>query len=272
MMKGTVNIKGVTVNASHGAYGFEREEVHPFTADAVLYTEDIDCGDELARTCDYGKAADIMAEELSAPSVNLIETLAARIAKRLAAEFGCDCSATVHKPEAPLKVRFSDVSVTAHARFTRVCLGLGSNMGDRKSYLDGAVAAITADKENRDVRVSSYFATAPYGGAAKGEFLNACLVMRTLKSPSGLLSMCAALENAAGRVRRERWGDRTLDADILFYGGEIIDMPGLTVPHTDMCNRGFVLEPLCEIAPGTVHPVYGKTVADLYAELKRREK
>ena len=166
----------------------------------------------------------------------------------------------------------ADVSVTAHARFTRVCLGLGSNMGDRKSYLDGAVAAITADKDNRDVRVSSYIATAPYGGAAKGEFLNACLVMRTLKSPSELLAMCAALENAAGRVRRERWGDRTLDADILFYGGEIIDVPGLTVPHTDMCNRGFVLGPLCEIAPGTVHPVYGKTVADLYAELKRREK
>ena len=87
MRKGTVNIKGVTVNASHGAYGFEREEVHPFTADAVLYTEDIDCGDELARTCGYGKAADIMAEGPSAPGVDPLEWL---LYTSVAPDEGCE--------------------------------------------------------------------------------------------------------------------------------------------------------------------------------------
>ena len=134
--------------------------------------------------------------------------------------------------------------------------------------MDEAVECIRADEENKDVRVSSYMPSAPYGGVADGEFLNACLIMRTLKSPHELLDMCANLEGAAGRVRKEHWGNRTLDVDILFYGEEIISNEELTVPHIDMLSREFVLAPLCEIAPGYVHPVYKKTVKDLLAELK----
>ena len=271
-MKGRITLTGISVNASHGVYGFEKTGVHPFVADAVLYTDKMCGSDNLCRTYDYSKAAEIIAGELGGKSVDLIETLATRIAKKLSIAFNADCDVTVHKPEAPLNVNFSDVSVTAHSRFTRVCLGLGSNMGDRKKYLDDAVAAIKADEENKDVRVSSYHATAPYGGAAHGEFLNACLVMRTLKDPFALLDMCAALESAAGRVRKERWGDRTLDADILLYGQEVIDEEGLIVPHVGICEREFVLAPLSEIAPGTVHPVCGATVAQLYAAYKEKNR
>ena len=267
-MKGRINLTGIKVMASHGVFSEEKASLHPFIADAEIYIDELERGDDLAGTCDYGTAAEMIVRELSAPSVDLIETLASRAARGIAVTFGCDCSVTVHKPEAPLSVQFSDVSVTARARFTRVCLGLGSNMGDRKKYLDEAVERIRADEENKDVRVSSYMPSAPYGGVADGEFLNACLIMRTLKSPHELLDMCANLEGAAGRVRKEHWGNRTLDVDILFYGEEIISNEELTVPHIDMLSREFVLAPLCEIAPGYVHPVYKKTVKDLLAELK----
>ena len=130
-------------------------------------------------------------------------------------------------------------------------------VGTYKRYNNGSLAGAWLD-------LSDY--------SDKEEFLNACLVMRTLKDPFELLDMCAALESAAGRVRKERWGDRTLDADILLYGQEVIDEEGLIVPHVGICEREFVLAPLSEIAPGTIHPVCGATVAQLYAAYKEKNR
>ncbi len=268
-MKGKIEIKGVKVMARHGVFDFERESEHPFVADATLYA-DLGADDKLEKTCDYGEAAKILTEVLSAPAVALIETLAVRAARALAMKFGCDADVTVHKPEAPIEAEFSDVCVTASAHFERVYLSLGSSMGEREKYLLSARKALEGRDDCRNFCFSSVYETVPYGGAAKNEFLNACVGFDTLLSPLELLHVCRDIEYTAGRERKMHWGDRTLDVDVILYGMKVVSLPELMVPHEYMCERGFVLAPLAEIAPFVVHPQLGKSMRKLYEELSKK--
>ena len=127
---------------------------------------------------------------------------------------------------------------------TRAFLGLGSNLGDRWEHLREAVASM-----DDVVRVSEVFETDPIGGPEQGAFLNVVVELETDRNPRELLAMCHRLEAAAGRVRAERWGPRTLDVDVLWIDGTTVDEPDLTVPHPRMFERRFVLEPLSELAP-----------------------
>ena len=267
-MQGKITVTGVKVMANHGVFGFEREQPHPFIADAVIYT-DITESDRLQDTCDYGEAARILEQTLSSPACALVETLAAKAARALARYFKADADVTVHKPEAPIEQSFADVSVSASARFARAYLSLGSSMGDRRAFILRAFARIRECADICEPVFSSLYATSPYGGAAKGEFLNACAGFDTLMSPTELLAFCRRLEEEAGRTREVRWGDRTLDADILLYADKVVSLPELLVPHEDMCAREFVLAPLNEIAPYAVHPQKGRSVRKLLEELRR---
>ena len=129
----------------------------------------------------------------------------------------------------------------------RVYLALGSNLGDRRKYLQEAVAAL-----DDVVAVSHVYETAPVGGPEQGAYLNVVVALDTDKSPHELLGMAHQLESAAERVRRQRWGPRTLDVDILLVGDLRVDEPDLSVPHPRMWERWFVLAPLAEIAPELV--------------------
>jgi 2-amino-4-hydroxy-6-hydroxymethyldihydropteridine diphosphokinase len=134
----------------------------------------------------------------------------------------------------------------------RVAIGLGSNLGDRSHHIADAVAAL-ADTGPL-VRVSSLYETAPIGGPKQGAYLNSVVVLDTLLSPQDLLARCLAIEKEHGRERRERWGPRTLDLDILLYDDLEVSEPGLTVPHPRMTERRFVLEPLLEAWPDAALP------------------
>lgn len=109
----------------------------------------------------------------------------------------------------------------------------------------------------RVVAVSSLWETAPVGDIPQGDYLNAVVVMDTLLGPRPLLDACLAIERDAGRERRERWGPRTLDLDLLLYGDAVVDAPGLTIPHPRMAERRFVLAPLAEVLPDAVIPGHG---------------
>ncbi len=130
----------------------------------------------------------------------------------------------------------------------RAFLALGSNLGDRWSHLRRAVRAIP------DVAAtSSVYETAPVGGpAGQGSFLNAVVQLDTELSPRQLLDLCRRLEEAAGRVRGERFGPRTLDVDVLLVDDLVVDDPDLVVPHPKMWDRPFVLVPLAQLAPDLV--------------------
>jgi 2-amino-4-hydroxy-6-hydroxymethyldihydropteridine diphosphokinase len=128
----------------------------------------------------------------------------------------------------------------------RAFLALGSNLGDRRRHLDGAVTALG----ERVVRASAVYETEPVGGPdGQGPYLNMVVEVDTDLDPHALLDLCHDLEAAAGRVRAERWGPRTLDVDILWVEGVTVDEPDLQIPHPRMRGRRFVMAPLAEIAP-----------------------
>jgi len=129
----------------------------------------------------------------------------------------------------------------------RAAVGLGSNLGDRARHIADAVASLA--ETGSLVRVSSLYETAPVGGPEQGPYLNAVVVIDTELPVRELLERCLEIEREHGRERRERWGPRTLDLDVLLYGEQSVVGPDLTVPHPRMTERRFVLEPLLEAWP-----------------------
>jgi 2-amino-4-hydroxy-6-hydroxymethyldihydropteridine diphosphokinase len=153
---------------------------------------------------------------------------------------------------------------------SRAMIGLGSNLGDRAAMLEGALAALAATPGVRIERVSSVSETEPVGGPpGQGPFLNAAAALETTLEPLDLLRVLQAIEARFGRVRGVRWGERTLDLDLLLFDDRIIDSPELTVPHPRLAERRFVLGPLAEIAPDAIEPVTGRSVSGLLRELDR---
>ena len=144
-------------------------------------------------------------------------------------------------------------------------------MGDRAAHLDRAVDAL-ADRVGSTLRaVSSYRETPPAGGpAGQGPYLNAVALVETDDDPRDLLHALQAIEQDAGRVRSERWGERTLDLDILLFGDQVGRSGELTVPHPRLVVRRFVLAPAAEIVPEMVDPLTGRSIADLLRNLDRR--
>jgi 2-amino-4-hydroxy-6-hydroxymethyldihydropteridine diphosphokinase len=148
-------------------------------------------------------------------------------------------------------------------RAATVCVALGSNLGDREAHLAAAIADLRAHPEIRIAAVSAVYETDPVGPPPQGPYLNAVVRLRTALGPRALLALLLAIEAARGRQRGERWGARSLDLDLLLYGTLVIDEPGLRVPHPHLHERAFVLEPLCDVAPGFVHPLLGLTMEEL---------
>lgn len=140
-------------------------------------------------------------------------------------------------------------------------LGLGGNLGDPVAAFATVLRRLETHEAVWLVRPSSVYRTAPWGKLDQPEFLNMAVLVETGLSARALLDLCLALEREGGRERRERWGPRTLDIDILTYGGQTIDEPGLQVPHPRIAERAFVLAPLAEIAPELA--IGGRRVAGL---------
>jgi len=150
-------------------------------------------------------------------------------------------------------------------------LGLGSNLGDRRRHIGAAVAFLGSC--GRVARRSAVYETTPLGMPGSGLFLNMVLALETTLSPQELLAECRRFEAAQGRDPADsHYRDRAIDIDILLAGDLVMDTPGLTIPHPRLCERGFVLVPLFEIAPKLVHPLEKVTVTRLLARLCGPEK
>ncbi len=150
---------------------------------------------------------------------------------------------------------------------TRVAIALGSNLGDRERYLREAASA--AGDFIANLRSSSFHDTAPVGVGDQPTFLNAAAVGETTLSPRHLLARLLAVEQRFGRERPHPGAARTLDLDLILYGGEVIDAaPELLVPHPRFRERLFVLEPLAEVAGGWRDPVTGRTISELLIRLR----
>lgn len=265
-----IRIKNLKVFAHHGVYEQEKEQGQNFCVSGVLYVDMERAGrsDDIADAVDYGAVCLFIDQYMRENRFDLLEAVADHVAKAVLFAFPAvrKLEIEIGKPQAPIPLRFESVSVRIVRGWHRVFIALGSNMGDRLRYLEQAVESLREDDCFRGIKVSNYIETAPYGGVEQDDFLNGVLEAETLYSPEGLLARLQREEQSAGRKREIHWGPRTLDLDILFYDDLILAGEKLSIPHPDMKNRDFVLEPLAALAPSFVHPVYRKSVRELLEE------
>lgn len=263
----TVEIKGVKVEACHGVLEKEKRNPQKFLIDISFDYDYFSAAqsDNIEKAVNYSTVCHTAYEVATKNSFDLIEKLAYEIAYTAMEKFPAimAISVTVHKPQAPVTIPFEDISVTAELERVKAVLSLGSSQGDKKAALDGAIAALNATRGIKVLNVSDYISTKPYGGVAKGEFLNCALAIECLLTPKQLLNTIHKIESDFGRVRKERWGDRTLDIDIIFFGNKVIAEEGLCIPHPDYFNRDFVIVPIKQIVPDFVCPVRRMRVGDM---------
>jgi len=149
----------------------------------------------------------------------------------------------------------------------KVFLLLGSNLGNRHAYLQQAAAAISK-QVGQVTKTSAVYETQSWGKTNEPDYLNQVLLLQTDIAPHAVLEKILQIEASLGRLRKEKWGSRTIDIDILFYDDEIINEPALIIPHPELQNRRFTLEPLAEIAPDKIHPIFKKNMLQLKNELR----
>jgi 2-amino-4-hydroxy-6-hydroxymethyldihydropteridine diphosphokinase len=146
-------------------------------------------------------------------------------------------------------------------------VALGSNLGDRRAYLESGLAALAGLEGVEVHKASSVYETAPVGYTDQPFFLNAAAAVQTTLSPEELLQVLQAIEAQHQRQRQIHWGPRTLDLDLLLHGQRTAATPALQLPHPRMLDRCFVLAPLCELAPELCHPCTGRTLSAHYQEM-----
>ena len=152
-----------------------------------------------------------------------------------------------------------------------VYLQLGSNLGDREQLITNASQAISEHLGEINHR-SQIYESVPWRVEGQDKYLNQIIEVKTLFSAEEVLVLILKIENDLGRVRLEKWGERLIDIDIIFYNDEIIETVDLCIPHKHMHERNFVLAPLKEIAGDVIHPKYNKKVVELFHESKDTEK
>ena len=152
-----------------------------------------------------------------------------------------------------------------------VFLQLGSNMGDRDAYLKNANKLI-AEEIGVIQKKSKIYESVPWGMENQNNYLNQALEIKSEFLVEEVLEKVLQIEDKIGRIRNEKWGERIIDIDILFYNDLIVEKEGICIPHIHLQSRKFVLIPLHEIAPNFIHPKYNKTIDELLQECKDTEK
>ena len=263
-------IENYEVVALHGVNPEEKINPQRFLISCELETDFslASKSDDLDKTASYSAVCKVIKSFVGENSFDLIETIAVRLAKKIILTFPVLAGAkvTVKKPDAPMKGVFDYVGVSTEIAWHRVYLGLGSNLGDRHGYLDLAINMMKEDDNFKDIRESTRVESEPYGGVADMVFVNSAVEARTLYTPRQLLDVVHSIEQAGDRVRGVRWGNRTLDVDILFYDNVVMDETDLAIPHPDTHNRDFVLNPLRELNENLMHPFLRRRVKDLKPE------
>ena len=249
-----IHMEGFAVHGLHGVLDQEKREGHTFLVDCRLQVDTRSAGrdDALDRTVSYADVAAIVQRVISAPSVDLIETLAARIAEETFAAHPLVRAMTVriNKPTAPIDMDFRNVAIeiTRQAPPVLAVLAVGSNLGDRADHLRLALAELASADGVEVIAGSDLVETAPVGGVEQGDFLNGAIAVRTTLSPWQLLDLAQHIEQRARRVRLVRWGPRTLDVDVITWGDLQLEDPQLTLPHPRAHERAFVLQPLLSLS------------------------
>lgn len=264
-----IKIKDLEVFANHGVFPEETKLGQKFLVSCTMYLDTRKAGtiDDLEASVHYGLVSHLIKKEMEEKTFKLIEAVAENLAEQVLLYDSRiqKVDIEVKKPWAPVGLPLDTVSVAITRSWHEAYVAFGSNMGDKKEYLEHAIESLKTTPRCMVEKVSTIIETEPYGGVEQDVFLNGALKMRTLLTPFELLDRLHELEQEAHRERLIHWGPRTLDLDILLYDDLVMEDDDLCIPHVDMHNRDFVLRPMTEIAPYKRHPVYGKTMKEMLA-------
>jgi dihydroneopterin aldolase/2-amino-4-hydroxy-6-hydroxymethyldihydropteridine diphosphokinase len=267
-----IYIKNLEVFANHGVYPEENKLGQKFIINVRL---DVNlraagCQDDLNKTINYGEICHEIATFLTKQTFKLLEGAAEQLARHLLLHTPrlSHVEVEIKKPWAPVGLPLETVAVKINRGWHRAYLSVGSNLGDRKQMIAAAIEKLGQNEDCRVEQVSGFYETKPYGDVPQPDFINGCVIVATILEPSELLAIMQQLEQLAGRERTVRWGPRTLDLDMLYYDDLITEEPELILPHPDLHNRKFVLEPLLELAPLHRHPVSKKTTREMLKEIE----
>lgn len=268
-----IEIRELEVYCHHGVLKEENVLGQKFLVSIILYTDTKMAGvsDDLEQSVDYAKVSYFVKERMEEKNFKLIEAAAEYVAGKVLLSFPLiqRIQVEIKKPWAPILLPLETVSVTIERGWTKVYLSIGSNMGNREEHLQTALQRLQRERTIRGIRVSDWIETEPYGYLEQASFLNAAVELETIESPDSLLKILQKIETEGGRERTIHWGPRTIDLDIVLFGDVIMQTETLTIPHREMHLREFVLRPLAQLAPWVSHPVYHKTVSELWEQMSQ---
>lgn len=267
----TIHLRGLSAYGTHGVLDFEHREPQEFSVDISysVVTERAVLTDDIADTISYADIADAVVKRITGEHVDLIEVLADRIAHDVLLFGAREVDVTVHKPNAPIEQTFADVCVQAHRKSPiltparrKYVIALGANLDNPRQHVSEAIEQLA--EVFSVVTTSDLYTTAPVlhpGQAAQPDYVNAVLIGCAAAAPLDVLHSLQEIEWKHGRERKEHWGARTLDLDIIAVDGVASSDPELTLPHPRAALRRFVLEPWLSIEPDA--ELYGVALTQL---------
>ena len=271
-MEDKIEIKNLNLFAYHGCNEEEKAHGQVFILSAIFTLDfsNVSRTDNLEDTVNYVEIIDFIQKKMNDSCHNTIEHVAMYIAREILVHFKKITTATIEisKPEVAQKFKCKKIAVSTHQYWHNVYISYGSNIGNSEKTINSAIDDLANDRYICLVKDSKHIKTKPYGYTEQPDFINGCCKIKTIYHPQELLSLLQNIEEKYGRERSIKWGPRTLDLDILFYDQCIINEEDLTIPHYDIENRKFVLEPLMELEKDFIHPVLRKTIEELYKNLQ----
>lgn len=265
-------IKDFEVFGNHGVFEEEKRLGQKFILSIELSLDTREAGmtGDLSKSVHYGELAHKVEEEFKKKSYDLIETAAEKICEFILLEYPLVKKAKVSlkKPWAPILRSLDTVFIEIERQWNEAYISYGSNMGDKEYYIEEALNEINKTYHTKVIKKSSLIKTEPWGYTEQDEFLNGACIIKTLLNPKELMKFLLGIEKKLKRERIIKWGPRTIDLDVIFFNDLISEDEEIVLPHPRMHQRGFVLEPLNEIAPYKIHPLYKKRVFELLEELK----
>ena len=273
--KDFIKITNLEIYAYHGVLEEEKQKGQVFFVNLKLYMPLRKPGlsDALTDAVNYDEVCSLVVDVFTKEVYDLIEKAAEKTVEALMHQFPAleAVEMELRKPDAPITCAPEDVSVNIYREWHKVYVAIGSNQEDAEYYLDEACKQMIESTYVKNFKKSSIIQTKPYGPVEQPDFQNGCVSFETYMEPEELLAFLNQIEANLKRERVLRWGPRTIDLDIIFYDDITYNSDVLTIPHIDMQNRIFVVEPLFELCPYFRHPILGKSIEQMRAELLQRE-
>ena len=266
-----IHIKDLEIIGFHGAIPEEKVLGQKFVFSFELDVDLRQAGknDDLTKTVHYGELAQKVEEEFTKTSYDLIEKAAEEICEFVLLNYPLvkKVKLLLKKPWAPTRKHVEYVAVEIERKWNKVYIAAGSNLGDKEETLKEAIDKIDKRKDCVVTKVSNFYTTDPVGYEDQDQFVNCVFEINTLQTPSELMDTLLEVEKDFKRERIIRWGPRTLDLDIIFYNDIISYDEHILIPHPRAHERQFVMNPMCDINPYYVYPIYRKRVMDRSSEL-----